>query len=95
MAFGQPCLKRLLGFQPEKSLFRLFVRAEKQVDERLAVVFRKDAIADIRPMRGLDFLHHLADLLLVLSCVRGSHSVSILSDDHFSSSKSLFGNDRE
>ena len=58
MIFGQPCLKRLLGCQLEKNLFRLVVRAEKQVEERFAVVFHKDAIADIRPAQGAEFLHH-------------------------------------
>src|SRR5215831_19997344 len=82
MTCDQPGLKRLLCWKPEKHLFRLFVRAEKQVEERLAVVFHKDAIADISPMQGAEVLHHPADQFMILRRVIYFDSITILSDDH-------------
>src|SRR5215467_9047517 len=82
MTSGQPCLKRLLGCQQEKDLFRLFVRAEKQVEERLAVVFHKDAIADISPMQGAEALHDPVDQFMILRRVLCFDSITILSGGH-------------
>jgi hypothetical protein len=52
------------------------------VEKRLAVVFDEDPVVDIRSLRGLQFLYHLTDQLLVLRCICSLHGVPILSDDH-------------
>src|SRR6266849_10600616 len=47
--FDQRCSPRLERLKLEKRLFRLFILAEKEVEERLSVLFDKDARSDIRP----------------------------------------------
>src|ERR1700693_1461078 len=91
--FGMTCqkrfLKRLEGWKPVKQLARLFVRAKTQVNECFSVVFHKDAILEISPVHGPEFLHHAANMLLVLCRVCCLHDIPIGGNDHLESSSVL------
>src|SRR5579863_1854713 len=83
------CRKLLEGCKRVKHLARLFVRAETQVDECFSVVLQKDAILEISPVQGSKFLHHLANMLLVLCCVCCLHDVANGGNNHLDSSSVL------
>src|SRR5450755_4234371 len=91
--FRMTCLKRcrkgLEGGKRVKHLARLFVRADTQVDECFPVVFQKDAILEISPVQGSEFLHHQANMLLVLCRVCCLHDVANGGNDHLDSSSSV------
>src|SRR5947209_14961808 len=86
MTCEKRCLKRLEGFQRVKHLARLFVRTKTQVNECFSVVFHKDAILEISPVQGSEFLHHPANMLLVLCRVCRLHDIPIGGNDHLESS---------
>src|SRR5207247_5115195 len=83
------CLKRLEGRKPVKHLSRLFVRTKTQVNECFPVVFHKDAILEISPVQGSEFLHHPANMLLVLCRVCCLHDIPIGGNDHLEYSSVL------
>ena len=82
MTCEKRCRKRLEGWKRVKHLARLFVRAKTQVDECFSVVFHKDAILEISPVQGSEFLHHPANMLLVLCRVCCLHDIPIGGNDH-------------
>src|SRR5437763_4353680 len=86
MTCEKRCLKCLEGFQRVKHLARLFVRTKTQVNECFSVVFHKDAILEISPVQGSEFLHHPANMLLVLCRVCRLHDIPIGGNDHLESS---------
>src|SRR6266566_1072494 len=82
-------LKRLEGFQRVKHLARLFVRTKTQVNECFPVVFHKDAILEISPVQGSEFIHYPANMLLVLFRVSCFHDIPICCNDHLGTSSVL------
>src|SRR5438067_13208238 len=82
MTCEKRCRKRLEGWKPVKHLARLFVRTKTQVNECFPVVFHKDAILEISPVQGSEFLHHPANMLLVLYRVCRLHDIPIGGNDH-------------
>jgi hypothetical protein len=89
MTCAKRCRKRLEGWKRVKHLARLFVRAETQVDECFSVVFHKDAIHEIGAVHGSQFIHHPANMFLVLFRVRCLHDVPNGGNDHLESSSWL------
>src|SRR6202521_2771462 len=89
MTCEKRCRKRLEGWKRVKHFARLFVLAETQVDECFSVVFHKDAILEISAVQGSEFLHHPANMLLVLFRVCCLHDVAIGGNDHLDSSAVL------
>src|SRR5947209_3685592 len=86
MTCEKRCCKRLESGKPIKHLARLFVRTKTQVNECFSVVFHKDAILEISPVQGSEFLHHPANMLLVLCRVCRLHDIPIGGNDHLESS---------
>src|SRR5215472_12686709 len=82
MTCEKRCSKRLESGKLVKHLARLFVRTQTQVNECFSVVFHKDAILEISPVQGSEFLHHSANMLLVLCRVCCLHDISIGGNDH-------------
>src|SRR5216684_2952888 len=89
MTCEKRCRKRLEGCKRVKNLARLFVRAKTQVNECFSVVFHKDAILEISAVQGSEFLHHPANMLLVLCRVCCLHDVPNGGNDHLESSSVL------
>src|SRR6266581_6931618 len=89
MACEKRCCKRLEGGKPIKHLARLFVRAKTQVNECFSVVFHKDAILEISPVQGSEFIHYPANMLLVLFRVSCFHDIPICCNDHLGTSSVL------
>src|SRR5579859_1447349 len=82
--------KRLEGGKPIKHLARLFVRTKTQVNEGFPVVFDKDHILEIGPVQRSKFLHHAANMLLILCRVSRLHDITIGRNDHLESLFFLF-----
>src|SRR6266699_748891 len=89
MTCEKRCLKRLESGKPIKHLARLFVRAKTQVNECFSVVFHKDAILEISPVQGSEFIHYPANMLLVLFRVSCFHDIPICCNDHLGTSSVL------
>src|SRR2546421_12518596 len=86
MTCEKRCRKRLEGGKRVKHLARLFVCTKTQVNECFSVVFHKDTIREISPVQGSEFLHHPANMLLVLCRVCRLHDIPIGDNDHLESS---------
>src|ERR1700730_10397658 len=91
MTCEKRCLKRLESGKPIKHLARRFGHTKTQVNECFPVVFHKDAILEISPVQGSEFLHHPANMLLVLCCVCCLHDIPIGGNDHLESSSFFAG----